>query len=244
MHSAKFIWTATAFIILSFTTLFLSCGSKNEAADDSLQQNVKIAAFDNGAYKTFTSDAWKQLPAKQRDSMHTVGIEVTYKDQKFIVAPTDAASGANIKWEDKVTDVECENIPALQDLNTNEEVDFAKALQDFSGLDNTLVIQQYAGESGSKFPAVEASVNYNDKGHNLSWYLPSTGQLSAMYKNKEQINKALKAINGKNILNAVYWSSSENNSTDACVVGMFSGTITENSKTDLFRVRAVANLPQ
>ena len=56
-------------------------------------------------------------------------------------------------------------------------------------------------------------------------YIPTAGQLAAMYLFRAELNKALELIGGTSMKEGVYWSSSENNAWDSWYVDFDSGCV-------------------
>ena len=67
-----------------------------------------------------------------------------------------------------------------------------------------------------------------DAGFNKSqWFIPTVEQLNLAYKTCEGQFSA-----------TLYWSSTEDSSTDSCLVGFYTGLQTTDSKTTIYTVRA------
>ena len=70
--------------------------------------------------------------------------------------------------------------------------------------------------------------------------MPNLRQLEAIYKNKEVLNKALIAVGGATLDDEVfYWSSTEDSTNDAWVLGMSDGNRNASSKYSSNYVRPV-----
>ena len=74
---------------------------------------------------------------------------------------------------------------------------------------------------------------YND------WYLPSKGELNTMYLQKETINEQALRNNGDKLLNSFYWSSTEEDYTNAWVQNFNDGKQGHYYKNYLYNVRAI-----
>ena len=204
-------------------------------------ETAMIAAYtDDGRYRAYTVSDWDGFTADQKAKLQPVGVQLTAKGQQFIVAPTDAAGGQEVKWEDKDKWQDCVDIPGLDNIESD-----AEAKRDFNGQSNTKKILAYGKENGISFPAVEAAHNYSVKGHCIGWYLPANGQWNLILDNKLSINKVLKQIGGV-IIDDWYWSSTEISSGHSWSVGIepIGNFVTPFEKIGgTLRVRAVALVP-
>jgi hypothetical protein len=72
------------------------------------------------------------------------------------------------------------------------------------------------------------------------WYLPSIDELGFLWHNRFHVNKTARAV-GSTLLStyAYYWSSTECFPTVAFLFAFDSGLTSNNSKTEIYRVRAV-----
>lgn len=120
----------------------------------------------------------------------------------------------------------------------------AKGDGPFAGEVNTSIIiaaQVAIGDDGSTYAAricnelqiTEGGKTYGD------WYLPSKQELNLMYQNKTTINATATANGGVVFVNSNYWSSTEDDSTDAGVQALYSGYQFYDNKHYSSRVRAV-----
>ena len=114
------------------------------------------------------------------------------------------SSPSDIGWS-----TEYENIPGITNMEKPQ------AQQDFNGKENTATVIAYVRDSGkdlSEYPAFEYVYNYKTTGTNAGeWYLPTLGELNAVYSNKDYMNYALSLLGKKDIPTYnYYWSSSEN----------------------------------
>ena len=108
------------------------------------------------------------------------------------------------------------DVTGLNNLNSN------LATADWQGKKNTQIVLEYCKANGKSCPAFEYVSNYKTEGTQAGdWYLPAGGELTAIYKNLDSINKSLTLVGGSNILYshvtspAYYFSSSENSSNEA-----------------------------
>ncbi len=104
-----------------------------------------------------------------------------------------------------------------------------------TGAQNTIDIEYGCGEAGI---AADICANLSLNGY-TDWFLPSKGELDAMYQNKVTINTTAQANSGSAFEDAYYWSSSENGSNYAWDQDFGSGYQNFYNKYDASRVRAV-----
>jgi hypothetical protein len=90
----------------------------------------------------------------------------------------------------------------------------------------TIVLSQGTGSYAAKLCYDLVIGNYSD------WYLPTRDELSILYANRIAIGAFATTL-------ANYWSSSENNSTDALSVNFSNGNSGNASKNSSYNVRAV-----
>jgi len=135
----------------------------------------------------------------------------------LICSKTDINSGSGVQWS---------NI-------TNMAIG-SSARSQFNGVQNTTAI---IGQNGHTNSAAKLCVNYSTTGTSAGdWYLPSIDELSQIYYNKYQINKALNL----NSFGFTYWSSTEYQSGHAWARYFYDGASTYlNNKSNLYRVRAI-----
>lgn len=92
----------------------------------------------------------------------------------------------------------------------------------------------YAARICNELQITEGGITYGD------WYLPSKYELSLMYQNKAIINATALANGGSAFDNAIYWSSTEYNETEAFQLDFVTGITAHSSKGIVnFRVRAI-----
>ena len=122
------------------------------------------------------------------------------------------------------------------------------ALNDWNGKANTAALigasdtdsyTTYAnmGTYASKFNATPSeNQGYSD------WYIPACGQISLMYLNWTEINKALEAIEGTNLGSQYYWSSSEYNDGSGWIFRFSKSVVGITSKWGTCQVRFVRDI--
>ena len=201
-------------------------------------ETAMIAAYtDDGKYRAYTVSDWDSFTSAQKAKLQPVGVQLTASGQQFIVAPTDAAGGKEVKWEDLGSRHDRLDVPGLNNVVVEPK-------RDFNGLNNTNKILAYGRQNGISYPAAEAARNYSVKGHRMGWCLPALGQLNLILENIKIINYALrKSGYAVTIKDISYWSSTEINSFSSWFVGMGTGNVSYVGKTTPIRVRAVAPVP-
>lgn len=113
------------------------------------------------------------------------------------------------------------------------------ALADFKGKENTDILVGL----GSDYIAANAARNYKSyDGDTIEWYLPACGELGFICARRAAINEALEKIGGLALTSGSLWSSSEYSSNYARRGHLDSGTVSYNSKTSSYYVRAFALL--
>lgn len=160
------------------------------------------------------------------------GVVVVEGGRMIVVAPTEATlywssaavSGGGTTTTDRVT-----------------------AFNDWNGKTNTAAqITHSECNTESYAPGYCAAyerVNANGKGLTAGkWWLPSMGELMAIYANMTKINYALSLINGATQLAETwYWSSTEYSAPNAWRLTLDDGSAGTNTKaTTQLRVRAVS----
>ena len=140
------------------------------------------------------------------------------------------------------------DVTGLNNLNSN------LATADWQGKKNTQIVLEYCKANGKSCPAFEYVSNYKTEGTQAGdWYLPAGGELTAIYKNLDSINKSLTLVGGSNILYshvtspAYYFSSSENSSNEAWALYIYYhdyaetnvGYLTAHSKSETDYVMVV-----
>ena len=106
----------------------------------------------------------------------------------------------------------------------------------WNGLSNTQAISNDTTILISAAKACKNLVqaNYSD------WYLPSIDELYIMFSHRFDINRRLSQVNGSQLIGlSSYWSSTELDKTDALSVNYLSGTIAQDAKNTMKKVRAI-----
>jgi hypothetical protein len=118
----------------------------------------------------------------------------------------------------------------------------ATAQSTWDGLSNSNAIVGQSGHTSSAAKLCLDSTN-NSKS---DWYLPSFDELNLLFNNRFNVNKTLSgnssfgSISGATeILNNVYWTSTEVNSTTSVVLDIRFGSYANNTKSVSNYVRAV-----
>ena len=107
----------------------------------------------------------------------------------------------------------------------------SEALGDWDGKKNTRVIVKLY-QNGLKYaPAFEYVNRYTKIGAPAgNWYLPSAGELNAIFENKDILNETLEKIGGMKLDNSDYWSSTESTLTRAWSQNFRNGAIYTSGK--------------
>ena len=115
------------------------------------------------------------------------------------------------------------------------------AMTDLDGKKNTSTVLAYCKANGYSCPAFEYVNSYKTEGTKAGdWYLPSMGELYAIYGNRGVLNVALGKIAATRFGASYYWSSSEYSSTGAWWLSFTSGSVGKTSKdNDRYYVRPV-----
>ena len=111
-----------------------------------------------------------------------------------------ALDTARKAWSDEYFDV-----PTLSNYTSDSAV-----IADWQGKKNTQIVLEYCKANGKSCPAFEYVNSYKTEGTKAGdWYLPSIGELSAIYGNMGVLNTALGKIGGTELSTGWHWSSSE-----------------------------------
>jgi hypothetical protein len=113
----------------------------------------------------------------------------------------------------------------------------SSAQSSWDGLSNSNAIVGQAGHTSS---AAKLCLDLESGGQN-DWYLPAIDELSLLWHNRFNVNKALSTIGGATVLpNSVYyWSSTEYDATFVFSFTFYFGHQLSRDKTSTYRVRAV-----
>lgn len=161
-----------------------------------------------------------------------VGIVLTDGNHSFILAMKDAV-------EDKVFWGPAVDIDGLPNITKERDV-----YADMNGLSNTDALRQYSNTHSLKFPVLEAVDSYKAfRADRISWYIPSSGELLIVDKNKKYINYILEEFNFPK-LSDWYWPSTEENENISWLIPADYGYLDDQPKDKTTaNVRAVARLP-
>ena len=112
---------------------------------------------------------------------------------------------------------------------------YNNVLADFDGKGNTDVLVSL----GTGYTSANAARNYKATGaEEIEWYLPSMGELGYMLPRFNKIQAALTKVNASQLDGSnYYWSSSENSSDSAYIVGTGDGIVGFGYKDNSLYVR-------
>ena len=111
---------------------------------------------------------------------------------------------------------------------------------DLDGKKNTSTVLAYCKANGKSCPAFEYVNSYKTEGTKAGdWYLPSMGELYAIYGNMGVLNVALVKIAATRLGIGYYWSSSEHSDSSAWRLNFSNGYVSEYYKVNYFFVRPV-----
>ena len=98
------------------------------------------------------------------------------------------------------------DVPGVENITSS-----TLAITDLDGKKNTSTVLAYCKANGYSCPAFEYVNSYKTEGTKAGdWYLPSMGELYAIYGNMGVLNVALGKIAATMLATSYYWSSSEN----------------------------------
>ena len=142
-----------------------------------------------------------------------------------------ALDTAEKAWSDGYFDV-----PTLSNYNSP-----SAETADWQGKNNTRLMLEYCKEIETSCPAFDYVNSYKTEGTLAGdWYLPSMGELNAIYQKKDVLNPALRKIGGTQLSSDMYWSSYEHSILDAWLMHFGDGTVNHHSKGfDRYYVRPV-----
>ena len=166
------------------------------------------------------------------------GVVLVEGGKCLVIAPTESTS--NLYWSSAAV--------SGGGFTTGDRM---TAIGDWAGKANTAA--QIAASTGSAitntasyapgFCNLYSKVNANGKGLTAGkWWLPSTGEMMAIYANMLKINYALSLISGATQLaEDWYWTSTEYSATDAWLLYLNGGFMGNGTKaTTAFHVRPVS----
>ena len=111
--------------------------------------------------------------------------------------------------------------------------DSTLTITDLDGKKNTSTVLAYCKTKGKSCLAFEYVNSYKTEGTKAGdWYLPSMGELYAIYGNMGVLNVALGKIAAMRLGAKYYWSSSENSSYYAWIFNFDDGNLYNNLKND------------
>lgn len=153
----------------------------------------------------------------------------------LVVAPTETS----LKWS---------STAVLVGTAYTNNTDRRTVMDDFAGQAHTSAIvgSTLSADGADYAPGycyAYSRVNANSKGLTAGrWWLPSVGELWAIYANKQKLNLLLALITGANTLSETwYWSSTEVSATYAWGLGLSDGNLGWGSKVSYsFKVRPVS----
>ena len=126
-------------------------------------------------------------------------------------------------WSDGYFDV-----PGVDNIK-----DHTLAITDLDGKKNTSTILAYCKANGYSCPAFEYVNSYKTEGTKAGdWYLPSMGELYAIYGNMGVLNVALGKIAATRLVVGDYWSSSETSDYGAWLLYFYNGNVLNHNKGD------------
>lgn len=118
--------------------------------------------------------------------------------------------------------------------NVVTETNESLAMCDFAGKTNS---QNIILTKPTESTAAHQCAAYSTEGFGAgSWYLPSMGQWSVACLNRFKINASISAAGGSTISSAGYWSSTQNDSSNAWTFGWANGSMGAMSKVGYYKV--------
>ena len=118
------------------------------------------------------------------------------------------------------------DVPGVENITSS-----TLAITDLDGKKNTSTILAYCKTKGKSCPAFEYVNSYKTEGTKAGdWYLPSMGELYAIYGNMGVLNVALGKIAATRLTTSWYWSSSENSTGNAWRLYFSNGNVDYGGK--------------
>jgi hypothetical protein len=148
--------------------------------------------------------------------------------------------------QDKGYAVALTDIVNTQWASDNVHIDnISSNANDYLGLANTAAMIIYnENDSTISMPAIDSIQIFMN---NVSWYIPSSGQLSLIYGSSKTIQESLKIVGGEK-LKDWYWSSTEDNTSDdtaiqyALTVSLSNGSVVSSDKRNKYYIRPVITI--
>ena len=189
--------------------------------DTSLTNYNRVPTTDNAGSTSTGSDSYGYLPSdKFTGAQSYVDPEAKYKGSSRLIPSPYLGDSPNPEYYKTISG-------------------YNNAMSDFNGLSNT---QTLVG-LGSNYQAANAAWKYSDGVSNLQWYLPAAGELGYIMPRFNLINASLTAVGGVAVDGSYYfWSSTENYSSDACVLYTGDGNVYGNNKGSFNSVRPFCSL--
>lgn len=158
-----------------------------------------------------------------------VGVAVLSDNCKFVISPTE--SSQNLTWGE--TGVVIEGVVMTTDSSI--------AKQDYAGSSNTDKIKATLLAYGGS-PAANYCANITFK-HGKKGYLGALGEWQEAYNNKAEVDACMSLIGGTAINTSYYhWTSTQYDGTYAWLLHWSNGSVSYNTKSNSYRVRAFAAL--
>lgn len=212
-----------------------------ESLKSAIFGGIDINSINDGVYILFYIDSVKALaPVSSWKSLHSndvaIGVAIVEAGRTIVVSTNDASF--SLPWSSSSVNgggtTTASRVTSNADLNGRSNTEAQITHQECAGAD-------YA----PGFCHLYSKYNATGQGHGEGlWWLPSLGEMMIIYKNLRKINYALSLIPGANILNGVYWTSTEKDKDIAYSFFLSSGN--ESSyieywakKTDAKKVRPV-----
>jgi hypothetical protein len=212
-----------------------NCGKWLEFVDEEKYQRIIDIRKDNecncGVYAYYSDGTIKQY--EQADS-NAIGVAVITKEHSFVIDKFDVS----FKDKNVFSFGFCNKCAPTCGITLTSDKE--KAVKDYCGEGNTTVLLD-AGLEKNEVPTDVAAFYchfcFNSKG-----YLPALGELKLAQKYKENINRMLIKIGGKE-MRGLYWSSTlYDMSTDSWLLDWSYGGVTNDGRDNYYYVRAFAAL--